>query len=247
MHSKNKTAVVTGGSRGIGKAIAIQLSKDGYNLVINYNSNKEKALEVKSIVEQNGGQAKVYQCDVSDLSQVKKMYKSIKKSFDSIDVLVNNAGITKDNLIIRMREEAFDDVIRINLKGTFNCSKVFGRHMLKQKSGRIINISSVVGIMGNPGQSNYSASKAGVIGLTKSLAKEFASRNINVNAVAPGFIESDMTDALDAEVVQDYQDNIPLGALGQPEDVANVVSFLCSPKSKYITGQVINVDGGLLI
>jgi 3-oxoacyl-[acyl-carrier protein] reductase len=247
MNSENKTAVVTGGSRGIGKAIAIQLSNEGYNLVINYNSNKERALKVKSIAEDNGVQAKIYQCDVSDLSQVKQMYKVVKKTFNSIDVLVNNAGITKDNLIIRMREEDFDDVIRINLKGTFNCSKIFGRHMLKQKSGRIINISSVVGIMGNPGQSNYSASKAGVIGITKSLAKEFASRNINVNAVAPGFIESDMTDQLDDNVVKKYRDNIPLGQLGQPEDVANVVSFLCSPKSKYITGQVINVDGGLLI
>lgn len=247
MHSKNKTAVVTGGSRGIGKAIAMQLSEDGYNLVINYNSNKDRALEVKKSVEKNGVKAKVYQCDVSDLTQVKKMYKEIKNTFDSIDVLVNNAGITKDNLIIRMREDDFDDVIRINLKGTFNCSKIFGRHMLKQKSGRIINISSVVGIMGNPGQSNYSASKAGVIGITKSLAKEFASRNINVNAVAPGFIESDMTDQLDESVVEKYKENIPLGKLGQPEDVANVVSFLCSPKSNYITGQVINIDGGLLI
>lgn len=244
----SKLALITGGSRGIGKAIAKKLAKEGYNLVINYNSSEKRALKVKDDLEKEFKiEVKVIQCDVSDYKQVKKMYKKIKKSFDSLDILVNNAGITKDNLILRMREKEFDQVIDINLKGTFNCCKIFGKAMLKQRSGKIVNIASVVGIMGNAGQSNYAASKAGVIGLTKSLAKEFSSRSINVNAVAPGFIKSDMTDKLNEKTVKKYKDNIPLGDLGTPEDVAKVVNFLCSDQSDYITGQVINVDGGLLI
>ena len=243
-----KTAVVTGGSRGIGKAIATELASQGYNIVINYNSSEEKANTLKDTLESKYNvDVLALKCDVSSFDDVKSMYKAVKKNFDSIDLLVNNAGITKDNLILRMKEEDFDQVININLKGTFNCSKIFGRHMLKQKSGKIVNISSIVGIMGNAGQSNYAASKAGVIGLTKSLAKEFATRGITVNAVAPGFIQSAMTDALNDEVIQHYKDNIPLGNLGKPEDVAKVVKFLSSADAYYITGQVINVDGGLFI
>lgn len=243
-----KTAVVTGGSRGIGKAIAIELASQGYNIVINYNSSEKRANELKEELESKYDvSVMTKQCDVSSFDDVKEMYKVVKKTFDSIDLLINNAGITKDNLILRMKEEDFDQVININLKGTFNCSKIFGRHMLKQKSGKIINISSIVGIMGNAGQSNYAASKAGVIGLTKSLAKEFAPRGITVNAVAPGFIKSAMTDDLDEKVIKHYQDNIPLGSLGNPEDVAKVVKFLSSEDANYITGQVINVDGGMLI
>lgn len=243
-----KTAVVTGGSRGIGKAIATELASQGYNIVINYNSSEEKANALKDTLESKYKvDVLALKCDVSSFEDVKNMYKAVKKNFDSIDLLVNNAGITKDNLILRMKEEDFDQVININLKGTFNCSKIFGRHMLKQKSGKIVNISSIVGIMGNAGQSNYAASKAGVIGLTKSLAKEFATRGITVNAVAPGFIQSAMTDALNDEVIKHYKDNIPLGNLGKPEDVAKVVKFLSSADADYITGQVINVDGGLLI
>jgi len=243
-----KTAVVTGGSRGIGKAIATELASQGYNIVINYNSSEEKANVLKETLEEKYNvEVLALKCDVSSFDDVKSMYKAVKKNFDSIDLLVNNAGITKDNLILRMKEEDFDQVININLKGTFNCSKIFGRHMLKQKSGKIVNISSIVGIMGNAGQSNYAASKAGVIGLTKSLAKEFATRGITVNAVAPGFIQSAMTDALNDDVIKHYKDNIPLGNLGKPEDVAKVVKFLSSADADYITGQVINVDGGLLI
>ena len=243
-----KTAVVTGGSRGIGKAIATELAIQGYNIVINYNSSEKKANSLKETLEEKYNvEVLAIKCDVSNFDDVKDMYKIIKKKFDSIDLLVNNAGITKDNLILRMKEEDFDQVININLKGTFNCSKIFGRHMLKQKNGKIVNISSIVGIMGNAGQSNYAASKAGVIGLTKSLAKEFATRGITVNAVAPGFIQSAMTNALDDEVIKHYKENIPLGNLGKPEDVAKVVKFLSSADADYITGQVINVDGGLLI
>jgi len=243
-----KTAVVTGGSRGIGKAIATELATQSYNIVINYNSSEKKANALKEILESKYNvDVLAIKCDVSNFDDVKSMYKEVKKKFDSIDLLVNNAGITKDNLILRMKEEDFDQVININLKGTFNCSKIFGRHMLKQKLGKIVNISSIVGIMGNAGQSNYAASKAGVIGLTKSLAKEFAPRGITVNAVAPGFIQSAMTDALNDEVIKHYKDNIPLGNLGKPEDVAKVVKFLSSADADYITGQVINVDGGLLI
>lgn len=243
-----KTAIVTGGSRGIGKAIATELARENYNIVINYNSSEEKANELKTFLESEYDiKVLSLQCDVSKFDDVKKMYKQVKKEFDSIDILVNNAGITKDNLILRMKEEDFDQVIDINLKGTFNCAKIFGRHMLKQKSGKIVNISSVVGRMGNAGQANYAASKAGVIGLTKSLAKEFAARGINVNAVAPGFIKSAMTDKLDESVVKYYKENIPLGNMGDPEDVAKAVKFLCSSDSDYITGQVLNVGGGLLI
>jgi len=244
----NKTAIVTGGSRGIGKAIALNLAESGCNIVINYNSSEEKANKLKSEIEAlYNVKVLTVKCDVSKFEDVENLYKMVKKEFDSIDFLINNAGITKDNLILRMKESDFDQVIDINLKGTFNTSKIIGKHMLKQKSGKIVNISSIVGVMGNAGQCNYAASKAGVIGLTKSLAKEFAVRGINVNAVAPGFIKSAMTDKLSEDVIKKYEENIPLGNLGKPEDVAKVVNFLCSTNSDYITGQVINVDGGLLI
>jgi len=242
-----KVALVTGGSRGIGKAIAITLAKDGFTIVINYRNSQEKAKEVKGLIEDIGGKCELIQGDVSDFSSTEKMMKNIYEQFGRLDVLVNNAGITKDQLMLRMTEDEFDDVINVNLKGTFNCIKNCSKKMLKQRQGKIINITSVVGVTGNIGQSNYSASKAGVIGLTKSLAKEFASRNIQVNAVAPGFIKSDMTDAIPDKIKEELINKIPLNKLGEPQDIANIVSFLASDKANYITGQVITVDGGMTI
>ncbi|MBN2260966.1 MAG: 3-oxoacyl-[acyl-carrier-protein] reductase [Clostridiales bacterium] len=244
---KDQVAVVTGGSRGIGKAIALMLAKEGAHVVINYTSSDEKAKEVKSEIEIMGGKAMIYKADVSNEKSVEEFAKAVYKEFGRIDILVNNAGITKDGLVMRMKEDDFMKVIEINLKGTFLCSKHFGKLMMKARYGKIINISSVVGVMGNAGQANYAASKAGVIGLTKSLAKEFASRNINVNAVAPGFIETEMTKELTEEVKESYAKAIPLGVYGQPEDVANLVVFLSSSVSNYITGQVINLDGGMVM
>ncbi len=240
-----KTAIVTGGGRGIGREIALTLAGSGMNIVINYNRSNAAALEVKALCEAKGVGAHVVRCDVSNTDDVKRLVKETIDTFGSVDVLVNNAGITKDGLILRMSESDFDDVIAVNLKGTFNCSKAVGRQMLKKRTGVIINVASVVGLMGNAGQANYAASKAGVIGLTKSLAKEFAARGVRVNAVAPGFIASDMTDQLPEEVVDTYKANIPLGSLGEPKDVAELVSFLASEGARYITGQVVSVDGGL--
>lgn len=240
-----KTAIVTGGARGIGREIALTLAEAGMNIVINYNRSDAAALEVKALCEAKGVGAHVVQCDVSIAEDVKRLVKETLDIFGTVDVLVNNAGITKDGLVLRMSESDFDDVIAVNLKGTFNCAKAVGRQMLKKRTGVIINVASVVGLMGNAGQANYAASKAGVIGLTKSLAKEFAARGVRVNAVAPGFIASDMTDALPEEVVDNYKTNIPLGSLGEPKDVADLVSFLASDAARYITGQVVSVDGGL--
>jgi len=244
---KGQVAVITGGSRGIGKSIALYLANLGSDVVINYTSSEEKALEVKKEIESMGRKSMIFKADVSVEDDVLKFSKSVLKEFGKIDILVNNAGITRDSLVIRMKEEDFDRVIDINLKGTFFCSKHFGKIMMKQKYGKIVNISSVVGVMGNAGQANYSASKAGVIGLTKSLAKEFSTRNINVNAIAPGFIETEMTKNLDEEVAESYLKAIPLGKFGKPEDVAKLVAFLSSSESNYITGQVINVDGGMVM
>lgn len=240
-----KTAIVTGGARGIGRQIALTLADAGMNIVINYNRSDAAALEVKALCEEKGVGAHVVRCDVSLAEDVKHLVKETIDTFGAVDVLVNNAGITKDGLVLRMSESDFDDVIAVNLKGTFNCAKAVGRQMLKKRSGVIINVASVVGLMGNAGQANYAASKAGVIGLTKSLAKEFAARGVRVNAVAPGFIASDMTDALPEDVVENYKANIPLGTLGEPEDVSELVRFLATDASRYITGQVITVDGGL--
>ncbi|MDF2609424.1 MAG: 3-oxoacyl-(acyl-carrier-protein) reductase [Lachnospiraceae bacterium] len=241
----NKIAIVTGASRGIGRAIALTLASYGASVIVNYNGSKEKAEEVVNEIKSKGGTASVYQADASDFEAVKTMFADVVKEYGRIDILVNNAGITRDNLILKMTEEEFDAVIDTNLKGVFNCLKQASRIMLKQKSGRIINISSVVGVIGNPGQVNYSAAKAGVIGMTKSLAKELGSRGITVNAVAPGYINTDMTAVLGDELKEKVTDNIPLRRLGEVADIAETVAFLASEKAAYITGQTIQVDGGL--
>ncbi|TXL67649.1 3-oxoacyl-[acyl-carrier-protein] reductase [Cerasibacillus terrae] len=242
-----KVALVTGASRGIGRAIALELAKEGADIVVNYAGNKERAEEVVKEIEEMGRKAISIQADVSDEISVKKMIKDTIKEFNRLDILVNNAGITKDNLIMRMKEKDFDDVINTNLKGVFLCTKAVSRQMMKQRYGRIINMASIVGVSGNPGQANYVAAKAGVIGLTKSTAKELASRNILVNAVAPGFISTDMTAELTNEQKEAMLKMIPLAKLGQPEDIARVVRFLASDDSSYMTGQTLHVDGGMVM
>lgn len=244
---KNKTAVVTGGSRGIGKAIALKLAGMGANIVFNYRSEGPNVSELVEELSAKGVQVLACKGDVSSFEEAGNIVNAAIEKFGSIDVLVNNAGITKDNLILRMNEDDFDKVIDVNLKGTFNCIKNASRQMLKQKSGKIVNISSIVGVAGNAGQCNYAASKAGIIGLTKSLAKEFGSRGITVNAVAPGFIQTDMTAVLSEKVKEGLMDSIPMKRLGSAEDVANLVCFLASDAASYITGQVINVDGGMVM
>lgn len=244
---KDKVAIVTGGTRGIGRAIALKLANKGTNIVINYRNSDKEAEELKAILEEKGVKVLTVKCDISNFEDSKNLMNKCKEVFGKIDILVNNAGITKDTLIMRMKEEDFDSVIDVNLKGTFNCAKHASAIMLKQRFGKIINMTSVVGIAGNAGQVNYAASKAGVIGLTKSLAKELGSRGITVNAVAPGFINTDMTASLSEKVKEEASKNIPLKRLGDPEDVANLVGFLASDAANYITGQVINVDGGMVM
>ncbi|WP_346707198.1 3-oxoacyl-[acyl-carrier-protein] reductase [Massilistercora timonensis] len=242
-----KIAVVTGASRGIGRAIAIRLAGEGATVVINYNGSKEKAEEVKQEIEGAGGKAAVCQCNVADFDQCQAFIQKVIDEFGRIDILVNNAGITRDGLLMKMSEEDFDQVIETNLKGAFHTIRFASRQMLRQKSGRIINLSSVVGVTGNAGQANYAASKAGVIGLTKSAARELASRGITVNAIAPGFIETDMTSVLSEKVKEGAAAGIPLGAFGKPEDVAAAAAFLASDEAGYITGQVLHVDGGMVM
>ncbi|HDL0627707.1 TPA: 3-oxoacyl-[acyl-carrier-protein] reductase [Staphylococcus aureus] len=240
-----KSALVTGASRGIGRSIALQLAEEGYNVAVNYAGSKEKAEAVVEEIKAKGVDSFAIQANVADADEVKAMIKEVVSQVGSLDVLVNNAGITRDNLLMRMKEQEWDDVIDTNLKGVFNCIQKATPQMLRQRSGAIINLSSVVGAVGNPGQANYVATKAGVIGLTKSAARELASRGITVNAVAPGFIVSDMTDALSDELKEQMLTQIPLARFGQDTDIANTVAFLASDKAKYITGQTIHVNGGM--
>jgi len=242
---KGKTALVTGASRGIGKAIALKLAAEGANVVINYGQNREEAVKTAAEIEALGVRALTVQADVSSFAQAKELVDRAKQEFGTLDILVNNAGITRDGLLMRMTEQDFDRVIEVNLKGIFNVTRQAVPIMVKQRSGRIINITSVVGLVGNPGQTNYAASKAGIIGFTKALAKEIGSRGITVNAVAPGFIETDMTSALPEKTVEAIKENITLKKLGKPQNVADAVYFLASDLGEYITGQVISVDGGM--
>jgi len=245
MDFNGKVALITGSSRGIGKSVAKDLASKGAFVIINYSSNEQAAQSVKDEIESKGGKCEIRGFDVSSYSQVNDEIDSIVKDHGELNFLVNNAGITRDTLLMRMKEEDWDDVINVNLKGVFNCTKAASKYMVKQKSGRIVNISSVVGEMGNPGQSNYSATKAGIIGFTKSVSRELASRNITVNSIAPGFIETDITNGLSDKVKEHYLGQIPLSRFGSPEDVSGVVSFLLSDAASYITGEVIRVNGGM--
>lgn len=245
--SENKVALVTGATRGIGKEIALELAENGFDIAVNYRSMQDGMEELKKEIESNGVRCEFVSADVANYEQCEAMVKEIATKLGRIDVLVNNAGITKDGLLMRMKKEDFEAVIDINLTGTFNVTRNVIPYMIKQKSGRIINLSSVVGVAGNAGQTNYSASKAGIIGFTKSLAKEVASRNILVNAIAPGFIDTDMTKVLSDVVKEGINAQIPLRRMGKPREVAKVVKFLSSEDSTYITGQVINVDGGMVM
>ncbi|QHE61260.1 3-oxoacyl-[acyl-carrier-protein] reductase [Rossellomorea vietnamensis] len=247
MNLEGKVALVTGASRGIGREIALELARQGCNVAVNYAGSEAKANEVVDEIKSLGREAIAVQCNVSDAEGVQAMVKETVGEFGSIDILVNNAGITKDNLLMRMKETEWDDVININLKGVFLCTKAVTRQMMKQRSGRIINISSIVGVSGNPGQANYVAAKSGVIGLTKTTARELAPRGITVNAVAPGFISTDMTDQLPEDVRSEMLKQIPLSRFGAPEDIAKVVTFVASDSASYMTGQTLHIDGGMVM
>ena len=242
---ENKTALVTGASRGIGRQIAISLAAEGAFVIVNYNGSKERAEQVVREITENGGKAAAVCCNVADNDACEEMVKNLIAEYGRVDILVNNAGITRDNLLMKMSEQEFDDVINTNLKGAFHTIRHLSRYFLKQRSGRIINISSVSGITGNAGQANYSASKAGVIGLTKSVARELASRGITANAVAPGMVDTEMTELLSDSIKEQMLAQIPLRRIGNPQDIADAVVFLASDKASYITGQVLTVDGGM--
>lgn len=244
---EGKIALVTGAGRGIGRAIALDLATNGATVIVNYNGSRERAEETVKIIKENGGNAECFCCNVADFEQTKEMMEAVISKYKALDILVNNAGITRDGLVMKMSEQDFDDVIAINLKGTFNCIRNVSRQMLKQREGRIINLSSVVGLSGNAGQLNYAASKAGIIGLTKSAAKELASRHITVNAVAPGYVDTQMTQILPDSVKEKVLAAVPLGRMGSTQDIASMVTFLASDRASYITGQVISVDGGMHI
>lgn len=242
---QGKCAVITGASRGIGREIALKYAKEGANIVLNYRNSETEALQLKEELDRLGSDTLIVKANVSKFEEAENLIKEAKEAFGRVDILVNNAGITKDNLIMRMKEEDFDSVIDVNLKGAFNCLKAVTPIMIRQKSGKIINMSSVVGVIGNAGQVNYCASKAGLIGMTKSLAREIGGKNINVNAIAPGFIDTDMTKVLSEDQKKNIISQVPLKKLGQAEDIANLALFLASNQSDYITGQVIHVDGGM--
>lgn len=245
MNFSGKTAIVTGGSRGIGRAVCLELAKGGANVVLCYAGNESAANDAVAACEALGAKALAVRCDVADAGEVKALVDTAVKAFGRVDILVNNAGITRDGLLLTMREEDFDAVVATNLRGTFLCMKAVARPMMRQRYGRIVNLSSVVGLRGNAGQVNYAASKAGVVGMTKSLAKELASRNVTVNAVAPGFIETDMTAAMPESAKTATLASIPMQRLGAAEDVARAVAFLASDEAAYITGQVLAIDGGM--
>ncbi|WP_163101466.1 3-oxoacyl-[acyl-carrier-protein] reductase [Peribacillus alkalitolerans] len=247
MRLQGKAALVTGASRGIGREIALELAREGADVAVNFAGSEAKANEVVDEIKAMGRNAIAIQCDVSDSTAVTEMIQKSLDTFGKVDILVNNAGITKDNLLMRMKEEEWDTVINTNLKGVFLCTKAITRSMMKQRSGRIINVASIVGVSGNAGQANYVAAKAGVIGFTKTAAKELASRNITVNAIAPGFITTDMTDKLTDEVKEAMLSQIPLARLGEPKDIARVVAFLASEDSAYMTGQTLHIDGGMVM
>ena len=242
---EKKVALVTGASRGIGRQISLTLAKEGMFVVVNYCGSEARAKNVLEEIRKNGGDGVLYQCDVADYQQTEAMAKELIKSYGHVDVLVNNAGITRDNLILRMSEEEFDAVVETNLKGCFHTIRHLSRYFLKQKSGKIINIASVSGVLGNAGQANYAASKAGIIGLTKTVARELASRGITVNAVAPGFVHTEMTEVLSEKVKEGATAQIPLGKFGETEDIANAAAFLASDEARYITGQTLHIDGGM--
>jgi 3-oxoacyl-[acyl-carrier protein] reductase len=247
MNLEGKVALVTGASRGIGREIALELAREGCNIAVNYSGSEAKANEVVDEIKGLGREAIAVQCNVSDSDAVQVMVKETIGQFGSVDILVNNAGITRDNLLMRMKEAEWDDVININLKGVFLCTKAVTRQMMKQRSGRIINISSIVGVSGNPGQANYVAAKSGVIGLTKTTARELAPRGITVNAIAPGFISTDMTDQLPEDVRNEMLKQIPLSRFGDPQDIAKVVTFVASESASYMTGQTLHIDGGMVM
>ncbi len=247
MNFENKTAVITGGSRGIGLAIAKKLAEGGANIAVLYVGDESEGKAAKAELEQYGTKVEQYFCDVSDFEKSKAVCEQVIEEFGKVDILINNAGITRDKLVLNMDEKDFDAVINVNLKGTFNMIKHFYKHFMKNRGGRIVSTSSIVGLIGNAGQANYSASKAGIIGLTKSVARELAGRNVTVNAVAPGYIGTDMTNVLPDKVKESMKAQIPAKRIGTPEDVANVVAFLCSDEAAYVTGEVIRVDGGLAI